>query len=580
PAPNPQVVDSLHMAGIGVGAFSEPSEAFGRIAGARLSSMLAYAAWGARWPDGSHFYKLRQLGVDRLATLKPTDSALQVIVADTQPGDAPAVLVERENDGAPNRKLQLPLAPLTGLPMASQASLATRPGGVFVSVSMPGSLSATVATCLIPGFVTVLIVSREDDGPVELQQYFNPIDPQVPVAPGFDPPRPDDVRLVELSWRALEARDPLDSIEYGGLLQGKRSNPLLGLIAGYRMLGTPAADEFLGPLEDRHAVASAGKSPLWNMLSLFADLPDVHVLAALYDTPNRDEHFARAAAKGTPLLALGFASLVDWMTERAVKARELPPEIAHTQLPGVPWTAWTSLPSTVSDVEVFRVVTASGRRYRERSALAKIASGAQRVGMLRAGDTTASCFAISNSRVLCPGSAIRSVTKLGDSGPVVRFQGLQGPASFVHAVQSMPVAGLPESDWPWLLTIDPIAPVPEIVLAASMPAPSAGLAVVGYASSQIVIPPALWAHFETIDGIRQALLGKALVSAAPRLRYECYVAAGVEGGLVLDVDLGHVLGVHVGPLEDGRTGGFGIDAASLAATLLESGTGISIAGGS
>ncbi|HKU37099.1 MAG TPA: caspase family protein, partial [Polyangiales bacterium] len=59
PAPNPQVVDSLHMAGIGVGAFSEPSEAFGRIAGARLSSILAYAAWGARWPDGSPFYKLR-----------------------------------------------------------------------------------------------------------------------------------------------------------------------------------------------------------------------------------------------------------------------------------------------------------------------------------------------------------------------------------------------------------------------------------------------------------------------------------------------------------------------------------------
>ncbi|HEX8407698.1 MAG TPA: caspase family protein, partial [Thermoanaerobaculia bacterium] len=289
-------------------------EGLGEVANIRLGSLLAYAAWSVRWPN--ELTSLHAAGVDPLDTLDANGSALQVLI-----GDLEGAAVQIEGAAQPLKLTRLPKLP------AVQGAAMRMPGSIRVRVEMPGFAPATFAVALLPHFITVLILTREADNDIDVQQHFMPIDVNRQVGPGFAPPRLDDVRLVELAWRALEGRDPLRPDEYRDLLYGKRSNPMLAVIAGYRMFGTPDAGKF--------GVARE------NLQSFFPELPDVHVLAGLYDPPRRDEHFERALNTGTPVLAKGFWVLTEWIGAKAI-ANGLPaPPLQESLLPGLAWTAFT-----------------------------------------------------------------------------------------------------------------------------------------------------------------------------------------------------------------------------------------------
>lgn len=606
------------------GNYSYLSKNFsGPVANARLGSVLAYAAWAARWPPSEGFAKLRAMGVDPLHNLKPNQSAVQVLIGGVAEGIASDVRVKLEfaaSGGTPlataqgrpdilraeivefrHRSLSptpLSLSPLVGLPVAQQASAVLPAGPVRLLVEMPGFAPAWFAVSLISGFVTVLVIAREDDGDVDVQQYLNPIDPTVSVGEGFLPPLKDDVRLVELAWRALQGRDPLDAIEYDGLIEGKRSNPLLAIIAGYRMLDTDRADEFrvlLAPPERPGKTDSA----LWNLVHFFPGLPDVHVLAGLYDPARRDEHFARAMQAGTPVLVEGFWRLVDWLTAKAIQLDRTPPALSHSVLPGCVWTSFVVQPPAPR-VESVYVLPSAGRPYPGNRLNSPVLTLAESVGRLdseeRNVDFFCSTFLVGPQLIVCPiHFALKFGQELADgswtlrSTVHVRFS-LTDPANdrvVVRAVRTLrpprgtPIgkgtlepAGLLDQCWPVLLELSEPAASPALALGKRAPTLAQRIAVVGFPRDDARILSAEFAqYFLDSAGEKHFMPGTVLRTAGDTwtFDYDCFTADGTSGGPVVDLETGAVVGMHVASYRqsDGRKRGLAVALAPLVSERFE-----------
>jgi hypothetical protein len=550
PSADPRVLAQLQQARITVdGSESLPSKNFGTVSGARLSSMLAYAAWASRFPREAGFGRLRSFGIDPLSGLPVGSSAVHVIVADAESPDEPVSVTVELPDTRPATKLVLERLP--GFALASQVTFPVRPRDVFVRVAMSGLMPVTVALRPLPGFVAVLIVSREQGNDVEIQQYLNPIDPRQPIGPGFGPPLVDDVRLVELSWRALQGGRDVDAIEFGGLLEGKRSNPLLAVIAGYRMLGTARASEFSGPPDATRKVETAGPSALWNLVSFFPDLPDAHVLAALYDPEQRDLHFARATECGTPVIGTGFSALADWMIQRSTTAHFGPPELKRTLLPGVPWTAWAD---PRSDAAETRIVNSRGRTYRDQLPIGGMGDASTSVGRVEIGPRGGSCFLIAPSRalttlsVIAPGLDLRGKVLGANFGVRVRF-GYGGPPLRVTRVISYAAALWETPEQPVVLELEEAASTTfrPAVIAVTPPHAGQRIAPIGCPLFDLDEHPAAFAaHFAAPIDEQHVMLGTVLDERAPAgyFRYDACSANGTLGGPVVDVATGSVLGIH------------------------------------
>lgn len=565
--------------------YAFPSEHFGPVANLSLASLLAYAAWGARWPQGMGFHHVRSLGVDPLPGLDPAGSALQVLVADAQGGaEAIAqcrVAVETSDvlhaEGEAAARTDVALTVLPTLPMAVQGSASLAPGTARVHVQVPAFAPASFAIALLPGFVTVLIIAREDDGDIDVRQHLNPIDPTVPVAPDFEPPRADDVRLVDLASRALESRDPLDSVEFGGLLEGKRSNPMLGVIAGYRMLGTSREDQFRG---------TAGKSPMANMLRLFDGLPDVHVLAGLYDAQHRDDHFQRAAERGTPVLADGFWALMQWLTATAMRANEPPPALRESVLPGIVWTAFSE-PAVAARPGALRFVTSAGQtRFGDSQARDSLTQAARAVGRLEIESRLFASVSLLEPRiVICPWFVAAEIGSenadgswtMRDRNTRVVFDPMdEGTARLVtRIVRTLrPAPGIELSGgsldrdtlskgWPVLLELAEDVPFAPLTRTSTVLEGGDAVAVIGFPQDDARLPPGTFAqHFAGSVGEKHVMPG--VILRAPdgtgTLDYDCFTAAGTSGGPVIHLATGAIVAMHVAalPAAGGRKRGVGV----------------------
>lgn len=584
------------------GNYSHPSENFGPVANTRLGSILAYAAWAARWPVSAGFHRLRAMGVDPMPSLESSGSALQVLVGDVAETGAPfarscLLHVESVIDSPLQRgnviiigsarpvRIPLPLTPLQGFAVAQQASLLSPAGPIRLHTEMPGFAPASFALTLLRGFVTTLVISREADGEVDVQQYFNPIDPSVPVAQGFEPPLLDDVRLVELAWRALQGRDTLDDIEYSGLLEGKRSNPLLGIIAGYRMFRTEREHQFRVTSEPPANEGRVGPSPLWNMVYLFPGLPDVHVLAGLYDPERRDEHFQRAMNTGTPVMVEGFWTLVEWLTEESNRNSTPPPKLGQSVLPGMVWTSFTDTPRAELIGSV-QVITPTGRSYAG-SASDDLVDVARSVGRLEtsgemSGGFLCTGFLVAPQLLLCPihfaisfaqeqpdgrwamQREARVRFELGDTTTertviqVVRT--LRPPRQFTHVDGGMLDRAMLDKCWPVLLLLSEPAAASPLVVASEAPEIGQRVAVIGFPRSDARLPSSVFAHhFAGSAGEKHVMSGSVLRSPGTSwtLDYDCFTADGTSGGPVVDMATGTVVGMHVAAsrMADGRKRG-------------------------
>jgi hypothetical protein len=545
--------------------YPEVSENFGPLGSLRLGSLLAYAAWAARWPAGAGFHHLRAIAIDGLPGLAPDACAVQVLVADLEParGALAAISVVRETDGEATPPVVRALSPLPAPAFVAQAAMAVEPGSVFVTVA-----GTTIAVCCLPGFVSVVVASRERGEKLAIEQYLNPIDPTRPLAPGFPPPLRDDIRLVELSWRALEDGDALDDVEYQGLLDGKRANPLLAAIAGYRMWNT------------RRAAAFASRA-LDNMLRLFPTLPDVHVLAGLYDPAHRDDHFERAARIGTPVASLGFEVLAEWMARSALRSELTPLELRRQLVPGSAWTAWTGdrEPAALGH-DAVRIITPTGRRYRDRTALGSAQAIAGRVGWLDVGDVRSSCLVLDARHILCPRFAIAALLAHGDGriaagAASLRLDGPGGAALGVsaHLGPIAPVpAGAPDPLWPHVLELAAAIerPLAELRVGTERPVAGQRVAMIGFPQFER-FDVAFAAHFASAEGVRHVMIGSVLEPTGDgfTFEYDCYGAPGAAGGLILDLDHGCAIGIHTGARRNaaGQRHSFGLATSAFAEEL-------------
>lgn len=596
----PTLTENLRGAGILLaGNYSELSENFGPVANAQLGSILAYAAWAARWSEAAGFRRLRALGVDRLLSLTVDQSAVQVLVgdvADTEASFARDCRVQVESSGAPlvpgnvitldsgrTDMASLSLETLANFPVARQAALTLLPGPVRLRVEMPGFAPMSFALTLLRGFVTVLVISREANGEIDVQQYFNPIDPSAPVHPRFSPPRTDDVRLVELGWRALQGGNLLDTVEYQGLLNGKRSNPLLAIIAGYRMFGTEREEQFRG-LPEPPETEGIGPSALWNMVYLFPGLPDVHVLAGLYDPERRDKHFQRAMATGTPMLVEGFWILVEWLTEQAIRERKPPPTLRQSVLPGMVWTSFTEA-ARAQRIEGVHVVSPTGR-FSAGDSPDKFAAVARSVGRLEVSGEAFLCtaFLVAPRLLLCPiHFAVNFAEERGDGTWTmqkearVRFD-LADDASeraVDRVLRTLRPSGGSDLDggtlsrgalekcWPVLLLLSEPVAAPPLVVARETPEVGQRVAVIGFPRSDVRIPNQIFAeHFTGSAGEKHVMPGAVLRSPGESwtLDYDCFTADGTSGGPLVDLQTGTVVGMHVAAtaVTDGRKRGIAI----------------------
>jgi hypothetical protein len=529
----------------------------GDVANIRLGSLIAYAAWAVRWPD--RLQALHAAGVDPLKGLKPDQSALQVLAGDV--GDC---RVQIEDDPEP-----LKLTPLPKLP-AVQGSSIRDAGPLRVRVEMEGFAPASFAVALLPGFITALIVTREADGDIDVQQHLNPIDVRKPVGFGFLPPQPDDVRLVELAWRALEGRDPLDVRDYDGLLHGKRSNPMMAVIAGYRMFRTEHAglyrDEALG-----------------NMLRLFPGLPDVHVLAGMYLPEQREPHFQRAIEAGIPVIAEGFWALNEWIGAQAVAQGIPAPPLKESVLPGIAWTAFTER-ARASRIEDVRMVGTSGRSYvGDAVDPAVIAKAAEAVGLLEVVDGVAksTAFLVAPDAALIPVHvATAFAAENGDGSWTMRKQARirfdVSDASKDRMVKRVvrtlrPDDGAPKGGsveralldtcWPVLLELDQAVSAAPLEIGKA-PGIGDAVAIIGFPFDFQFPAGGFAEYFAGASGQKHAMPGTVVRAPGDTwtLDYDSFTASGTSGAPVLNVRDGTVVGMHVVATapEDGVKRGAGI----------------------
>ena len=544
----------------------------GDVANVRLGSLLAYGAWAARWPKLPAFAPLRAIGVDSLKKVKATRSAVQVLIGDVgESGDSLLgdCRVKLEDTARPLKLDALPKLP------AVQASAVHASGSLRVRVEMPGFAPASFAVTLLPGFITALIITREADDDIDVQQHLNPIDVTRSVGAGFGPPMPDDVRLVELAWRALEGHDPLDDVEIEGLLHGKRSNPMLAVIAGYRMLRTQRAKAFRAPA-------------LKNMLRLFPGLPDVHVLAGLYEPAQRDAHFQRAMDTGTPALAEGFWTLIEWLGAQSVGKGRPAPVLHENVVPGMVWTAFTerTRASRIGDV---RVVSTSGRSSvgdtADNSLLAK---AAQSVGRLEfVGEhPVSSTFLVAPDLVLCPVHVVTAFAKEKADGTWtmqkkmrVRFD--LADAGYDREIKSVlrtlrpddpsPDGGSLDAEmldicWPVLLRLKSKVALPPLAFGKA-PAVGQRVAVLGFPFDYSIPSKTFAQQFAGASGDKHAMPGTVVRAQGKTwtLDYDSFTAVGTSGAPVVNVDNGTVVGMHVVgvPTNEGFKVGVGIATSRL-----------------
>ena len=132
----------------------------------------------------------------------------------------------------------------------------------------------------IADHVWTIVIVRESTQRTEIHRYLQRLEPQQP----FD----DTIRLVEQSWRALEARTPLYDDEAARLL-ARDLDPLSLAVLGYRLA-----------LESRWPEVDAVVKRLGTV-----ELADAHVLAALVGERDKNMELA-VKSPSVPVVGEGY----------------------------------------------------------------------------------------------------------------------------------------------------------------------------------------------------------------------------------------------------------------------------------
>ena len=252
-----------------------PSESVGPSAFLQLSTMLALAAGAAIEGTNGHGYKLRQLGIPTPAFA----NGAMVLFGDEQldPAAWRETVVRWWADGELSPVAD-PIGHLSDAPGIGYALRALSPGLHWLLIGFVGRSETVIPLAVLPGRLTLVVVTRGQDGAFDIHQYQPLLDPAAaPVQPpdwkGKDPrfseSRFAQIRRIELMQRAVNrGRITPTEPDIEQLLFDKWTDPVAGCLGGYLLVRMGRANE-LGV-------------PAGNLVQYFGELADAHVLMGTY----------------------------------------------------------------------------------------------------------------------------------------------------------------------------------------------------------------------------------------------------------------------------------------------------------
>lgn len=341
----------------------EPSEAVGAAASLKLSTVLALAAGAGIEVDSSYGSKLRSIGLPRFQNLSEPGAkqGVQVVF-----GDELAEVAEEAGWGeqelccwpmdeetavrSPRRKEASPWAGIT------TAVVTTRVGPHWLSLGSRNGIDLLVPVAVLPGFVTLVIMTRDIDGSTDLHQYMSwlPEFGTVPthVIPGklIDPDpslnwrgaRFGAIRRIELMQRYVASGRVTPTLaDVNQLLWDKWQDPIAGCLGGYLLI--------------RMGMHADLQIPARNLTTHFSGLPDSHVLMGAWHEALGEENAAIAAYlaalnNGVPLFrdglmllraAINRFGLTHWRAPLLADLIERVPS-------GVLWSSASELPASLT----------------------------------------------------------------------------------------------------------------------------------------------------------------------------------------------------------------------------------------
>jgi hypothetical protein len=526
--PDPQLTERLPPSAGMIGphdGVSEPSETFGTSTTTHLGSVLAWAASAAQFGPNGDGQKLRALGVRPVPPV-PGQCFVRVLVGDArgpvpdpQNGPIETLLLLMDQQDV---KME-PVPALEGFAVQWHAPV---PFHTSLTVQFGGFNPKRIPLPFIADHLWTIVIVRESTQRTEIHRYLHRLEAQQP----FD----DTIRLVESSWRALEARTSLYDGEAERLLE-RDLDPLGLAVLGYRLA-----------LEQRWPEVDAIVKRLGTV-----ELADAHVLAAF--VRERDKNMELAVkSPSVPVVGEGYRAMEAWLFEHFAK-QNMPPPIAPELFTGGLWTTFDTRGQAVIS-KAFPV--------REAPAWA--------TPLLAAANATARIEPAPGN----PNPFIGTGFLIGPRAlALTDFIANEKPAVAVFGDQRVvieEIVGATNDDRHGALAR--IAPSERAPLKIKWALPEVGtrIAVIGHPLITFTPTIVTLAAFTTYPRGEKMIMPGVIVSVEEtKLTYECWTMAGVAGGPILDLATGEVIGIHYGGKYKGgaKKLGFGVPVMAIEALL-------------
>jgi hypothetical protein len=484
--------------------FTAPSEVFGAASTSHLGSILAWAASAAQYPPGYAGEKLRSLGIARAAG-GAGDCFVRVLVGDTRVpssySDRQGVIESLSLSLGGDERASVPVPGLDGYAVQWTGAFAWDSSLI---VSADGLSPKRFPLPHVPGHVWTLVIARETTQRIEIHRYLAPLDPVTP----FD----DTIRLVEHSWRAFDAREPLAEGEAERLLS-RALDPLALAVLGYRLLREERMDQLAEVLQRLDG-------------SMIADR--LVLTAALSD---RDAKMTEALTVGSvPVVGEGYRALEAWVSERFAAENAPPPRTPEPLTPGL----WTSFDPTGAPVvsQAFPVHDAPGWA-------APLLPAARATARIDAPNGRCTGFLVAPDRVL--------------SFPLGHWSGAVEPVDYWaqfdnERLRMNTIRLIREGELTAILArLERAAEALPLVTRVELPAVGSRIAVIGYPVIDFNPTPVTLAAFSSYPAGEKMIMPGLIVEATPtRITYECWTMKGTAGGPIIDLATGEVIGMHLG----------------------------------
>ncbi len=228
--------------------------------------------------DASDFYKLRDLSLATFTDVPPGRSALYVLTGledDVGPLQAGLSIFQK-----PAEIAWRPITPVPGFHHLSHHAETLTPGTQLISLAFGKVSVMTFATAFLPNRATLITVTQDRHGSIQLHQMLLPLghlEEQLPArvrhSAFSDGSRLRSVKFIVQSQRAFRRRqedDPANKIsasELEELLYGKWLDPVMAALASYELLRRGRFDHLLEVAD--------------NMQTFFPEMPDSAALSRL-----------------------------------------------------------------------------------------------------------------------------------------------------------------------------------------------------------------------------------------------------------------------------------------------------------